>query len=396
MGKRRLVFFAAFATLTTAALLLLVRQCQPSAAIRPDEPARLSATTSAVFAKPSAQQPVRANAVSKLAHRPAPEIASRNDRRSGLAWILRQLGASEELLDRMTDGDLVASINELKRQAAKGDASAVNILGFIAYQKCYLGRNEEQVSSYEAGQLEQARSLSPNDMQWFTAVIKQDGDFDRQFASACAQLIDQEQVSSWVEALAAQGNAASMWLLSRGAGNLANMQKDLRDAAVAGFPQAQFDLAWAILAGQEGAAGSGPQTISAVAMLRQASDHLPSAEAQLALCEYSGCEGAAPDIDSAVKHARDAAKQGTIDALIAMGPHLSPSQINPDELAAWNLVHAGLQQNGCSVSILNVPWIKSTTATLADTRVSANAHWLADQYWQDYGTQMMTALGCAG
>jgi hypothetical protein len=203
MGEPRLVFYVAFATLTIAALLLLVWRCQPSAAMRPDRPARLSATTSAVFAKLSAQRPVLANPISNLVHRPAPAIASRNDRRSGLAWILRQLGASEDLLDRMTDGDLVASINELKQRAANGDASAVNILGFIAYQKCHLGRNSEEMSGYEAGQLEQARSLSPIDMQWFIAVMKQDADFDRQFASVCAQLIDQQQVSSWVEALAA-------------------------------------------------------------------------------------------------------------------------------------------------------------------------------------------------
>jgi TPR repeat protein len=249
--------------------------------------------------------------------------------------------------------------------------------------------------SYISWQSEEARSLSPNDRQWITAVMKQDADFARQFASACAQLIDQEQVSASVEALAAEGNGASAWLLAMGDDNFAARQKHLRAAAAAGFPQAQFDLAAAIVGGLEGAAGSGPEAVSGMAMLRQASDQLPRAEAQLALCEYSGCEGAAPDIDSAIMHARDAAKQGSIDALIAMGPHLSASQLDPDELAAWNLVHVALQENGSSGS-LDVRWMKNTAAALAATRASANAHLLADQYWQDYGTQMMIALGCAG
>jgi hypothetical protein len=72
--------------------------------------------------------------------RPRPEVAARHYHRSGLAWILRQLGASERTLDQLTDGDLIPALNQLNAQARAGDPAAVNVLGWIALQDCRLGR----------------------------------------------------------------------------------------------------------------------------------------------------------------------------------------------------------------------------------------------------------------
>jgi hypothetical protein len=182
--------------------------------------------------------------------RPPAASASRSYRRSGLAWILRQLGASEKLLDRLVDGDLVAAITELKQRAQGGDPAAINILGELAYQRCYLGRDDKTLNEYEAFQLTNARALPPNDLAWFSTALRGDIAYDKQFNSACKQLIDQDQVRSWVAARANQGDGASIWLLFNSADNMTDMQQRLRDAAAAGFPEAQYELAWAIIGGQ--------------------------------------------------------------------------------------------------------------------------------------------------
>lgn len=395
MSKRhlRIAIFLSLG-IVGAVLLMMQRQRRPSTARTQVGPLLVVKTPVGVRTQPAGLPALQADARVRLAPRPSANTASHNVRRSGLAWILRQLGASEKLLDRLADGDLVASLTELKQQAASGDATAINILGFIAYEKCYLARSEEQISGYEAAQLTSAKLLAPDDAAWFGTALQQTDIHDRQFTLVCSQLLDQDQVLSWVSGRAAQGDGASLWLLSLASSNLAESQQRLRDAAAAGFPQAQFELAWAILSGQQRAAGSGPNAVTAEDLLRQAADQLPIAEANLSLCEYSGCEGLAPDITAALTHARDAAQKGTIDAIIALGPRLPTGQISPDELAAWNLVYALLQQNGCSVSGLTVVWMKSTTATLAATNISSSALVLADQYWRNYRTQMMANLGC--
>jgi TPR repeat protein len=326
--------------------------------------------------------------------RPPAASASRSYQRSGLAWILRQLGASEKLLDRLVDGDPVAAITELKQQAQGGDAAAINILGELAYQRCYLGRDDKTLSEYEASQLTNARALPAKDLAWFSTALRGDIAYDKQFNSVCKQLIDQDQVRSWVAARAKQGDGASIWLLFNSADNMTDMQQRLRDAAAAGFPEAQFELAWAIIGGQQGAAGTGPDAMNAGDLLRQSAEQLPTAEAELAVCEYSGCAGITPDLVTAVAHARDAAEKGSIDAMIAIGPHLSVSQIDPDEVTAWKLVNASLQQQGCAGNGFTVSWMKSTTSILASTSVSPRARILADQYWRDYGSRMMVNLGC--
>jgi hypothetical protein len=175
--------------------------------------------------------------------RPSASIASRNFRRSGFAWILHQLGASDQLLDRLVDRDLVAALTELKQQASGGDATAINILGEIAYQQCFLGRSANVLDEYQASQLGNTRALPAKDQAWFEAAFRYDIAYDKQMQSVCAQVVDVDQALGWVEARANQGDGASLWLQSRLGNNLAQMQQRLRDAAAAGFPEAQFELA---------------------------------------------------------------------------------------------------------------------------------------------------------
>ena len=89
-----------------------------------------------------------------------------------------------------------------------------------------------------------------------------------------------------------------------------------------------------------------------------------------------------------------AAQRGSFDAMIQIGPQLQESQIDPDEVAAWSLVGAMLAQQGGAYGGLSVQWMKAQTGTLTSNRVSDKARTLADQFWRDYGTQMMANIGC--
>ena len=104
--------------------------------------------------------------------------------------------------------------------------------------------------------------------------------------------------------------------------------------------------------------------------------------------------GIDPDIASAVTHAREAAQRGSFDAIREIGPQLQASQIGPDEVAAWNLVYAALEQQGCAGQAINTELVKSVSSTLNPLTISANAKALAEKYWQHYGTQMMSNFGC--
>jgi TPR repeat protein len=336
-----------------------------------------------------------ATKVSSLWVRPSAEVAARNYRRQGFAWILRQLGASEEQLNRLTDQDLLAVFSELKRKAQSGDPAAINILGEIALQNCRLGRDDATLEAFAASQITEAQALPPKDAAWFTAAMHEDIAFDKRVNAACKQVIDQDEILSWVTARAAQGDGASMWLLFRAADNMTDMQRRLRDAAAAGFPQAQFELAWAIIGGQQGAAGTGSAKVNAGDLLRQSADQLPRSEGELAVCEYSGCDGVDVDVDAAIEHAREAAQRGEIDAMLAMGPHLPAGLVNPDEVMAWGLVHASLLQRGCEGNGFSVRETKGTLSSLNANNITPQARTLAEQYWSDYGAQITANIGCS-
>jgi hypothetical protein len=59
---------------------------------------------------------------------PRPEVAAKHYRRSGMAWVLRQLGASERFLDQMTGSDLVVALNQLKAQAKAARAGGCGLV----------------------------------------------------------------------------------------------------------------------------------------------------------------------------------------------------------------------------------------------------------------------------
>jgi TPR repeat protein len=213
------------------------------------------------------------------------------------------------------------------------------------------------------------------------------------------------QIAAWVNRQAARGDRVSEFLLSRDIGveiardsnftvfkppEPAVSNQWLRKAADAGFAEAKFELAWDILNRRPRVT---PASYSAMSLLREAAESLPLAEANLASCEYSGCEGTAPDVAAAVTHARNAAMRGRAEAFLQIGPHLAGAQA--DEVAAWKLIHASLQQSGCDASTVSIAWMKSTTEDLATANASPGALKLATALWDGHGRQMMSALGCA-
>lgn len=344
---------------------------------------------------PRAFAPIKSVEQSSLWTRPPAKVAARNDRRQGFAWILRQLGATEEQLNRLADLDIAGVIAELKQKAQAGDAASINILGEIALQNCYLGRDDATVASYVASQIRDVQAVPTIDASWFSEVMREDEVFNKKVYAACAK-VDVDQVMSWVTAQAKQGNGASLWLLFRDANNIMEMQQHLREAAAAGFPQAQFELAWAILAGQEGAAGIAAAKLSVGELLKESIEQLPRSEMQLAICEYSGCDGVPVDVNAAITHARESAQRGEIDAMLTIGPHLPAGQLDPNEVTAWGLVHASLEQRGCGGNGFSVRDMKSISSVLNANNISAQAHVLAELYWQEYGVQMMNNIGCTG
>jgi TPR repeat protein len=224
--------------------------------------------------------------------------------------------------------------------------------------------------------------------------MRDDEVFYKKVHAACGLRSSEDEVMSWVKARADQGDGASLWLLYLSAGNMTEMQQRLRDAAAAGFPQAQLELAWDIIGGQEGAAGSGADKVNAGDMLKQSQDRLATSEQALAFCEYSGCDGVAVDVDAAIRHAREAAQKGAIAARLTIRPQVAAGLLSPDEVKAWGLVQASLLQRGCGGNGFSVREMKSISSTLNGNNISAQARVLAEQYWQEYGAQMMANIGC--
>jgi hypothetical protein len=118
-------------------------------------------------------------------------------------------------------------------------------------------------------------------------------------------------------------------------------------------------------------------------------------EGALALCEFNGCPGIAIDIPAAVSHAREAAQRGAFDAMIEIGPQVQASMIDPNEAVAWNLLATMLAQQGCTFGAFSPQWIAAATNTLTAKKSFDKARSLAEQYWRDYGAQIMSNIGCS-
>jgi hypothetical protein len=326
--------------------------------------------------------------------RPSAKVAARNLRRVRFA-LLRGFGASEKLVNRLTDGEILAVIQELKQQAQRGDAAAANVLEYMAYSTCGFAAVDGEGSPSQAQQLLDAQALPVQDTEWIKTAIQEKNSHDKQMVAACQQSIDKKDIEVWVTSSADQGNGVSLWLLSRysSSGNSAFKQQKLMDAADAGYPEAQAFLAQGLMNGTAHLP-AGIADHNAGNLLKVAADSLPNAESLLAVCEFKGCPGIDADIPSAVAHAREAAQRGSFGAIIQIGPQLQSSQMDPDEVTAWNLAGAMLSQRGCSYGGLTVQWMTSATSTLTSNGTSDNAKALAEQYWQDFGAQMMANIGC--
>lgn len=351
-----------------------------------------SQTFSAPIPKPTAAATTQSKGAT-LWIRPSPEATSRNRRRSGFAWVMRQLGMTESQLNRLTDGDASGLVNELKGKAKTGDPTFINILGQLATINCRATRGMLMGFKKRQNTEAQASTLSQTDQDWFTSTANDDLAFDNQIDSLCDQ-IDTNEVRSWVTVLASQGDGASLWVLSQGL-QMPDMQQRLREASAAGFALAQYSLALLINADVEGAVGDGPSKLNALELFNQAASAVPETKVQFALCEYFGdCAGIPVDIDAAIAHAREAAQEGYFNAVLTIGPHLPTGQMDPDEVEAWRLLDASVDQQGCGGNIFTVRAMQNITGTLNANNITPQARALAEQYWSDYGSQIMSSLGC--
>jgi hypothetical protein len=326
--------------------------------------------------------------------RPSASAAARNVRRSRLAVTLRPLGAGDTLIARLADGDILAAVTELKQQAQSGDATAANVLEYMAHFTCAFAGIDGETSEYARKQNLDAQGLPAADVDWAMVTMREEAAYNKRLSSVCQQTLDKKEIDQWVTASAARGDPASHYLLSIFGAPKAR-DEQLRDAAAAGYPWGEDTLASRMMSGDPIVSGSTDTPQNAADLLRAAALVLPAAESQLAICEFNGCPGIDPDLTAAVTHAREAAQKGTFAAMIEIGPQLQASQIDPDEVAAWNLVYAALEQQGCAGQAINATLTKSVSYSLNSPTVSTNIKTLAESYWKDYGTTMLSNLGCA-
>jgi hypothetical protein len=397
MTRRQMGAGAVFTILVVIGIMagLQRRSAPPARALKPIEAGASTTQANSPIAHATPAAAGKSSPIGGLWMRPPAMVAAKNSRRAAFAVTLRPLGASEQLITRLADGDIVAVVTELKQLAQKGDGSASNILAYMAHFTCGSAAINGEGSTYQAAQLLDAHALPAAEADWVGAAMQERIAYNKHLSSVCQQSIDKDEADRWIAANAIQGNAASRYLLALFGSDTTLRNQQMLRAAAGGYPWAQVWLASQAIMGNpitsEGIQSPG----NAADLLRAAAADLPQAESRLALCEFTGCPDIASDIPSAVTHARDAAQIGSFDAIMRIGPHLQASQIDPDEMAAWNLVYASLEQQGCASQALNAAMMKSASHTLNSPTTTANAKSLADKYWLDYGTQMLSNLGCA-
>ena len=175
-----------------------------------------------------------------------------------------------------------------------------------------------------------------------------------------------------------------------------DLKQRLRDASAAGFALAQAVLAPLILYdGDESAAGLDADKLNPDDVLNQAASVMPASKGDLANCEYFGdCQGIPVDIDAAIAHAREAAQEGYFSAILRIGPHLPAGQMDPNEVTAWSLIDASVEQQGCGGGIFTVRAMQNILGTLSAPSITAAAREQAEQLWSEYGAQIKANLGC--
>ncbi len=318
-----------------------------------------------------------------------PKDATRHARWKALERMYGRAGASHEFIDRMVGGDIVGALDELKRQAIGGDPAAINLYGDFAYWNCYLGRRPEQLDSYAAMQMQESRSLPAADAEWFRNAFMDDIAFDKAVVAACSEVVDVDQAFDMLYERAKQGDS-SLWLASLTSGKMDERQQLLRAAAVAGSSDAQFQIAFVVLGGhQQELLGTGPDALNVGDLLRQSAEQIPQAEGNLAICEFYGCAGIAADPAAGIGTALSAAEHGFFDALLDLGPHLAPSQLDPTDIEAWKLVQASAELQ-CGESWSDAQAMQATLNALSSPAGTEAARQRAEQLWTQYGAK----LGC--
>jgi hypothetical protein len=357
------------------------------AAVATSEP--VSAVASRVVAAGSGPAALGAkDPVASLWVRRLSKEAQRRAWRKRLERRYRRLGASQQFIDQMVDGNRVGALNKLKEQALSGDPAAISVYGDFTYWNCFLHRTPEQLDSYATTQVQESRTLPTADAEWFRDAIAEEVAIDKAVVAACSEAVNVDQAFDMVDESAKQGDGANLFLSSMTANNMAERQQLLRAAAIAGSADARFDIAFTVLGGyQKELLGTGPDALNVGDLLRQSAEQIPQAEGNLAICEFYGCGGIEADPAAGIRTALSAAKHGFFDALLDIGPHLGPSQLDPTDVEAWKLIHASVDLQ-CGGSWSNVQSMRATLDALSSPAATDAARQRAEQLWAQYGAEL--------
>jgi hypothetical protein len=322
--------------------------------------------------------------------RPKPKEAARRAWRKRFERRYLRLGASHQFIDQMVDGNMVGALNNLKQQALSGDPAAISVYGDFTYWNCFLHGTHKQVDNYVTMQTQESPTLPAADAEWLREAAAEDVAINKAVVAACREAVNVGQVFDMVDESAEQGDGANLFLSSKTANDMPEMQRRLRAAAMAGSPDAQFEIAFTLLGGyQKELLGTGPDALDVGDLLRESAEQIPQAEGNLAICEFYGCGGIDADPSAGVRTALSAAEHGFFEALLDIGPHLGPSQLDPTDFEAWKLIKAAVDLQ-CGESWSNMKAMRAALDALSSPTATNAARQRAEQLWAQYGAE----LGC--
>jgi hypothetical protein len=327
-----------------------------------------------------------------LPARPQPPVLHRNLERASFQWIFRRLGATDAQLTWIADGQFSELIRDLRPRVESDDARAIAVFGWLA-ERCRLLRNADQQTSWRESNSLRLQQLAAADRADYLEVVALEDQWERSFREACESQIEQDYVDRRLEAMAAEQDGASLWLLSRRSNNYAGLVRLMADAAAAGFGQAQYEFARSLIMDPD-ARKVVIEAPSPVALLRQAAPTVPEAKVELAQCLFDGCDQSEPDHEAALQTAREAAQAGEPDAVFFLGSRMSIGALPADEVAAWRLFKSTLAAQGCYGDEDAAFGLELRGSSAPPPVPSAAARSLATMFWQLYGAQAAARLGC--
>jgi hypothetical protein len=329
-----------------------------------------------------------------LPSRPPAPVLYQNLERADFQWIFKRLRATDAELNWITAGQFSELIGHLRPGVERGDARATVLFGWIA-ERCRLLRSAEQQASWRQINSARLQQLAAQDQAEYLDVVARQDQWEQSFRNVCKSQINQDYVDRKLEKTAAEQDGASLWLLSRRSNNHAEDLRLMSQAASAGFAQAQYEFARSLIMDAD-ARKAVPDSPSAVSLLTEAASEVPEAKAELAQCLFNGCDGAQPDHGAALDAAREAAAEGEPDAIIALGSQLSAGMLSPDEVSAWRLFKASLAAQGCYGDEDAAFGLEPRVASAPSPLPSEVGQNLAVTFWQRYGADAKSRLGCAG